>query len=64
LSAKAWCLDTYNVKYAHSFFSTDRKRMLCFYLAPDAEAVRNVQREAGAPASAIWTGSLITPREP
>lgn len=59
LSAKAWCLDTYNVKYAHSFFSADRQRMLCFYSAPDAEAVRSVQREAGAPAAAIWTGSLI-----
>jgi hypothetical protein len=62
IGAKAWCLDTYNVKYAHSFFSADRKRMLCFYTAPDAEAVRSVQREAGAPAAAIWTGSLIAPR--
>jgi hypothetical protein len=61
IGAKAWCLDTYNVKYAHSFFSADGKRMLCFYAAPDAEAVRNVQREAGAPAEAIWTGSLIRP---
>ena len=29
--AKAWCLETYHVKYAHTFFSLDRKRMLCFY---------------------------------
>ena len=59
--AKAWCLDTYKVKYSHSVHSLDRKRMLCFYLAPDAEAVRSVQREAGAPVSAIWSGSSVTP---
>lgn len=61
--AKAWCLDTYNVKYSHTFHSLDGKRMLCFYLAPDAEAVRSVQREAGAPVSAIWTGSSVVPSQ-
>lgn len=59
--AKAWCLDTYNVKYSHTFFSLDGKRMLCFYAAPDAEAVRNVQRETGAPVAAIWAGSSVVP---
>ena len=59
--AKAWCLDTYNVKYSHTFFSLDGKRMLCFYAAPDTEAVRSVQREAGAPVSAIWAGSSVVP---
>ena len=59
--AKAWCLETYNVKYSHTFFSLDRKRMLCFYSAPDTEAVRSVQREAGAPVSAIWAGSAVIP---
>jgi hypothetical protein len=61
--ATAWCLETYNVKYSHTFFSLDRKRMLCFYRAPDAEAVRNVQREAGAPVSKIWTGLPIAPKQ-
>jgi len=59
--AKAWCLDTYSVKYSHTAHSLDQRRMLCFYAAPDAEAVRNVQREAGAPVSAIWAGSFVTP---
>jgi hypothetical protein len=59
--AAAWCLDTYNVKYSHSIHSLDRKRMLCFYSAPDAEAVRSVQREARAPVSAIWAGTSVTP---
>ena len=59
--AKAWCLDTYNVKYSHTFFSVDGMRMLCFYSAPDAEAVRSVQRETGAPVTAIWAGSPVVP---
>ena len=59
--AAAWCLDTYKVKYSHSVHSLDRKRMLCFYAAPDAEAVRSVQREARAPVSAIWSGSFVAP---
>lgn len=62
LSQKAaWCLDTYKVKYSHSVHSLDRKRMLCFYAAPDAEAVRSVQREARAPVSAIWAGTSVAP---
>jgi len=61
--AKAWCLETYNVRYAHTFFSLDRKRMLCFYKAPDTEAVRSVQREAGAPVSAIWAGAPVAPQK-
>jgi len=60
--AAAWCLDTYRVKYSHSVHSLDCKRMLCFYAAPDAEAVRSVQREARAPVSAIWAGSFVAPQ--
>ena len=37
------------------------KRMLCFYEAPDAEAVRIAQREAAMPAEAIWACSTIMP---
>ncbi len=59
--AKAWCLETHRVKHVHSFFSLDRKRMLCFYAAPDADSVRKVQREVGAPVEAIWPCSPITP---
>jgi hypothetical protein len=62
--AKAWCFETYDVKYSHTYFSLDRKRMLCFYSAPDTEAVRSVQREAGAPFSMVWTCSLIVPAAP
>ena len=59
--AKAWCSSTHHVQHAYTAFSLDRKRMLCFYSAPDAEAVRRVQREAGAPFDAIWAGISIAP---
>lgn len=59
--AKAWCSSVYGVNHAHTVFSRDRKRMLCFYSAPDAEAVRSVQCEAGAPFDRIWAGTTLAP---
>ena len=57
----AWCYETYDVKFSHTLFALDATRMLCFYSAPDAEAVRKVQREVGAPFSAVWAGTAILP---
>jgi hypothetical protein len=37
------------------------KRMLCFYEAPDAEAVRKAQREAAMPADCVWPCVAIRP---
>jgi hypothetical protein len=59
--AKPWCFETHRAIHTHSFFSLDGKRMLCFYDAPDAEAVRIAQREAAMPATAVWAGTLLTP---
>jgi hypothetical protein len=59
--AKPWCFETQRVTHSHSFFSRDGKRMLCFYAAPDAEAVRIAQREAAMPADAVWACSPIIP---
>jgi len=55
------CLQIHRVKYSRSFFSADRKRMLCFYQSPDAESVRIIQREAGLPADSVWALQTITP---
>jgi hypothetical protein len=57
----AGCLRTHNVKPARSFFSTDSKRMICFYEAPDAESVRVAQREAGMPVDVVWAFSRLGP---
>jgi hypothetical protein len=59
---KQWCFDTHRVSHAMSFHSLDGKRMLCFYAAPDAEAVRKAQREAAMPVEAIWAGASIEPK--
>lgn len=55
----AWCLDNWKVKAVQSFFSFDRKRMLCFYDAPDAESVRQAQRQAAMPFDDIWATNTV-----
>jgi hypothetical protein len=59
--AGAWCLEAQQVTFSHTIFSLDRKRMLCFYQAPDAEAVRIAQRKAGMPVDAVWAFSRVGP---
>jgi hypothetical protein len=48
------CLEMRNVRFLRTYFSADRRRMLCLYSAPDAESVRQAQREAGVPFDAAW----------
>jgi hypothetical protein len=38
--------------------------MLCFYEAPDAEAVRISQEQAGLASERIWSGTSILPTHP
>lgn len=59
--AHQWCLDSRNVKFVRTFFSNDRKRMICLYAAPDAESVREAQREAGLPLDQVWAFQPILP---
>lgn len=53
--ASAWCLELHHVTFRYTFLSTDRKRMICVYDAPDAESVRMSQRTAGLPFDRVWT---------
>jgi hypothetical protein len=46
--ANSLCL-TYHVRFLKTFLSKDRRRMLCLYEAPDAEAVRRAQEQAKVP---------------
>lgn len=59
--AGASCLATHRVEFVRTFFSADRKRMICLYAAPDAEAVRVAQREAGMPVETVWSCERIEP---
>ena len=53
------CLELHRVRYIRSFWSADRRRMICHYEAPDAEAVREVQRESGALFDTVWAATII-----
>lgn len=52
--AGARCLEIRKVRFLRTFFAADRRRMLCLYAAPDAESVRQAQREAGVPFDEAW----------
>lgn len=57
----AWCLDQYQVTFIETYFSLDRRTMICLYHAPDAESVRNAQHQATMPFDAIWACEKIDP---
>jgi len=59
--ANQWCLDVRNVRFVRTYFSQDRRRMLCLYSAPDAESLREAQREARMPTDRIWAFNRIGP---
>jgi hypothetical protein len=50
----AACLEMRNVKFMRTYFSNDRKHMVCLYRAPDAESVRQAQIKAEMPLHAVW----------
>jgi len=55
------CLEARNVRFIRTFYSTDRQRMVCLYEAPDAESVRQAQREAGVPFVEAWSFRALGP---
>ena len=59
--AFAWCFESHNVQFVRTFIANDRKRMVCMYRAPDAEAVRNTQRQAQMPMERVWAFNSIAP---
>jgi len=56
----AWCLETYDVTFVKTYFSRDRRRMVCLYRAPDAESVRMAQTEARMPFDGVWSFQHLT----
>jgi uncharacterized protein DUF4242 len=54
----SWCLDQYKIRFLRSYLSSDKKRMICVYEAPDAESVRTANRLAEAPFDCVWTATL------
>lgn len=58
----AWCLEAHGVRFLRSYFAADRRRMLCVYAGPDAEAVRQVQVTAGLPVERVWAAEVWWPK--
>lgn len=57
--AVAWCLQQHRVSFLRSYLSLDARSMICVYHAPDAEAVRETQRQAGLPVSRLWSARIL-----
>jgi len=55
----AWCLEAHGVRYLRTYFSRDRRRMVCLYEAPDAESVRLAEGKAGVPFERAWAAQAI-----
>lgn len=53
-----WCLDQHRIRFLRSYLSSDKKRMICVYEAPDAESVRIANRQAELPFDSVWTATL------
>ncbi|WP_168016082.1 DUF4242 domain-containing protein [Halomonas salinarum] len=53
------CLDLYRVRWIRSYWSADRRRMICEYEAPDAASVKSVQREADAKFERVWSADVL-----
>lgn len=54
-----WCLDLHGVRHVVSYLTPDRKRMVCVFEAPDAEALRRTSAELGYGYESIWKATVI-----
>ena len=55
------CHNAHRVRFLRTLLSADGLRAICEYEAPDAEAVRAVNRQLNAPFERVWTASVISP---
>lgn len=52
------CLEAHGARWMRSYVSKDRKRLICEFEAPDAEAVRNSYRRAGVSFDNCWVADV------
>ena len=55
------CLDRNGIRWIRSHFSRDRSRLICFFEAPDAGAVRGALLQARLEYEDVWSGSVLEP---
>ena len=58
------CLEAYGARWMRSYLSKDRKRMICEFEAPDAEAVRSSYRSAGLTFDNCWVADTYSRDKP
>lgn len=59
-----WCLEMYRVDWCESLLSSDGRRMVCWFTAPDAESTRAALTQAGAEILRLWAGTLHDAPQP
>ncbi len=58
------CLEAHGAKWVRSYISSDRKRVVCKFEAPDAEKVRESYRSAGVTFDRVWTADIFSRENP
>lgn len=58
---EAQCVDLYRVTGIRSYLTPDRKRLVCIFQAPDAEAVRSFLRVNRSVRGSVWPCTLHAP---
>lgn len=56
-----WCMQQYRVRHTESLLSIDGQRLVCFFEAPDAEALRGVLRQLDVAYVALWQATVDGP---
>lgn len=54
----AGCSELFKVRWQESFVAEGGRRLVCHFIAPDAEAVRMTLRCANVRVEAVWSGSV------
>ncbi len=57
----AGCFEIHRIRFIRCHLAMDSLRMLCLYVAPDLEAVRNGNKRAGLPVDTLWAANLVPP---
>ena len=54
------CLAQHGARWLRSYISTDHRRAVCEFEAPDAESVRVSYRSAGLEFDRVWTAEVYS----
>jgi len=55
----AWCVEQRGCRSVCTYLSGDGRRTVCIYVGPDAESVREAQKEIGLPFDVAWPATVF-----